>query len=313
MIEAFTHSGLTEPAPLSWTPMMAQNAPRSARSLSDGGPHMPRRFARRRGVRTSTESVSAVVLDLGITPATLRHRLDARRPQPEGPLTDDEGAELRRLRKEVRELRMEREILKMTAFFAKQSECDLRSSLRRRPAIRSRSSVVVWASPAVVTMGRSGARRRSTVVGTRSWCASCGGCTRCTGACTAGRQRARPPLCGGPAASGLGGGHHRLLDAHRLVPSRGRPRPGVPPRGRLGAARSLATGLVLAALHVALGTRRHRSTRRSPSPTTSASTATPAYTRRSAIGAPQTAKRPWPYDFVNPVKKIEARPDSMYQ
>jgi transposase len=38
-------------------------------------------------------------------------------------LTDDERSELRRLRKEVRELRMEREILKKaTAFFAKHSE-----------------------------------------------------------------------------------------------------------------------------------------------------------------------------------------------
>jgi transposase len=38
-------------------------------------------------------------------------------------LTDDERTELRRLRKENRELRMEREILKKaTAFFAKQSD-----------------------------------------------------------------------------------------------------------------------------------------------------------------------------------------------
>jgi transposase len=39
------------------------------------------------------------------------------------PLTDDERSELRRLRKENRELRLEREILKKaTAFFAKHSE-----------------------------------------------------------------------------------------------------------------------------------------------------------------------------------------------
>jgi transposase len=74
-------------------------------------------------VRTSTDSVSAVARDLGITPSTLRHWLAASRPQPEVPLTDDERGELRRLRKEVRELRLEREILKKaTAFFAKQSD-----------------------------------------------------------------------------------------------------------------------------------------------------------------------------------------------
>jgi transposase len=74
-------------------------------------------------VRTSTDSVSAIARDLGITASTLRHWLDASRPQPEVPLTDDERAELRRLRREVRELRLEREILKKaTAFFAKQSE-----------------------------------------------------------------------------------------------------------------------------------------------------------------------------------------------
>ena len=65
----------SEPVPLSWTPIIAQNARRSARW------------------------------------------------QPGVPLTDDERAELRLLRKEVRELRMEREISKeATAFFAKQSE-----------------------------------------------------------------------------------------------------------------------------------------------------------------------------------------------
>ena len=74
-------------------------------------------------VRSSTESVSAIARDLGITVGTLRRWLDASRPQPEVLLTDDERTELRRLRKENRELRMEREILKKaTAFFAKHSE-----------------------------------------------------------------------------------------------------------------------------------------------------------------------------------------------
>ena len=74
-------------------------------------------------VRSSTESVSAIARDLGITVGTLRRWLDASRPQPEVLLTEDERTELRRLRKENRELRMEREILKKaTAFFAKHSE-----------------------------------------------------------------------------------------------------------------------------------------------------------------------------------------------
>jgi transposase len=74
-------------------------------------------------VRNSTDSVSAIARDLGITVGTLRRWIDASRPPPEVPLTDDERAELKRLRKEVRELRMERDILKKaTAFFAKQSE-----------------------------------------------------------------------------------------------------------------------------------------------------------------------------------------------
>ena len=74
-------------------------------------------------VRTSTESMSAIAQDLGITPGTLRRWLDASRPPPDVPLTDDERGELRRLRMEVRELRLERDILKKaTAFFAKHSE-----------------------------------------------------------------------------------------------------------------------------------------------------------------------------------------------
>jgi transposase len=74
-------------------------------------------------VRNSTESVSAIARDLGISVSTLRLWIAASRPPPEVPLTDDEHTELRRLRKENRELRMERDILrKATAFFAKHSE-----------------------------------------------------------------------------------------------------------------------------------------------------------------------------------------------
>jgi transposase len=74
-------------------------------------------------VRNSNESAAAIARDLGITVGTLRRWLDASRPPPDVVLTDDERTELRRLRKENRELRMEREILKKaTAFFAKQSD-----------------------------------------------------------------------------------------------------------------------------------------------------------------------------------------------
>jgi transposase len=74
-------------------------------------------------VRTSPDSVSKVARDLGVTVATLTRWVTATRPKPEVPLTDDERSELRRLRRENRELRMERDILKKaTAFFAKHSE-----------------------------------------------------------------------------------------------------------------------------------------------------------------------------------------------
>jgi transposase len=63
-------------------------------------------------VRTSNESVAAIARDLGITVGSLRRWIDASRPQPEVLLTDDERTELRRLRKENRELRLERDILK---------------------------------------------------------------------------------------------------------------------------------------------------------------------------------------------------------
>jgi transposase len=76
-----------------------------------------------RRVRQSDESIAGIARDLGIAPRTLRLWVDATRPPTDPPLTEGERSELRRLRKEVRELRMEREILKKaTAFFAKHSE-----------------------------------------------------------------------------------------------------------------------------------------------------------------------------------------------
>jgi len=76
-----------------------------------------------RAVRTSSESLTHIAEEIGVAPVTLRTWVEATRPKPESPLTDDERSELKRLRREVRVLREEREILKKaTAFFAKQSE-----------------------------------------------------------------------------------------------------------------------------------------------------------------------------------------------
>jgi transposase len=73
--------------------------------------------------RTSTESIPKIARDLGITAWTLRHWLEATRPTPAEPLTTDERTELAALRREVRQLREERDILKKaTAFFARHSE-----------------------------------------------------------------------------------------------------------------------------------------------------------------------------------------------
>jgi len=74
-------------------------------------------------VRASADSVSKVARDLGLNAETLRLWVQAAQPPGVVPLTDGERDELTRLRREVRELRMERDILKKaTAFFAKHSE-----------------------------------------------------------------------------------------------------------------------------------------------------------------------------------------------
>jgi len=74
-------------------------------------------------VRTSADPLPKIARDLNVPAPTLRVWVAAARPKPEVALTDDERTELKRLRREVRELRMERDILKKaTAFFAKHSE-----------------------------------------------------------------------------------------------------------------------------------------------------------------------------------------------
>ena len=74
-------------------------------------------------VRNSDTPLKAIAADLGIAPITLRTWIAAAsRSKPDAPLTEDERTELQELRKQVRELEMEREILKKaTAFFAKHS------------------------------------------------------------------------------------------------------------------------------------------------------------------------------------------------
>jgi|SRR4030095_10427431 len=77
-------------------------------------------------VRDSGKSVGAMARELDLTETALRDwvrqaEVDAGRGRP-GALTTEEREELARLRREVRTLRMERDILKKaTAFFAREN------------------------------------------------------------------------------------------------------------------------------------------------------------------------------------------------
>ena len=77
-------------------------------------------------VRDSGKSVGAIARELDLTETALRDwvrqaEVDAGRGRP-GALTTEEREELTRLRREVRTLRMERDILKKaTAFFAREN------------------------------------------------------------------------------------------------------------------------------------------------------------------------------------------------
>lgn len=72
-------------------------------------------------VKQSNRSMADLAMELGINAKLIGEW--ARRAEESGqPIEEDERAELRRLRKENSELRMEREILrKATAFFAKEN------------------------------------------------------------------------------------------------------------------------------------------------------------------------------------------------
>jgi transposase len=75
-----------------------------------------------RQVRESGKPLSRMALELGLNYSTLRAWVKEAESPPGERLVESERAELRRLRSEVRELRLEREILKKaTAFFAKHS------------------------------------------------------------------------------------------------------------------------------------------------------------------------------------------------
>jgi len=74
-------------------------------------------------VRTSAAPLTAIARDLGVSAWSLRMWVKTASGPSDPPLKEAERVELQRLRREVRELRMEREILKKaTAFFAKHSE-----------------------------------------------------------------------------------------------------------------------------------------------------------------------------------------------
>lgn len=73
--------------------------------------------------RTSGEPLTKIARDLGMSVWSLRQWIHGTRPQAEVPLTTSERTELKELRRKVRQLEMERDILKKaTAFFAKHSE-----------------------------------------------------------------------------------------------------------------------------------------------------------------------------------------------
>jgi transposase-like protein len=74
-------------------------------------------------VAETDEPVAKIARDLGISTRSLELWVKAARPEPRDPLTEDERSELERLRRDLRRVRMERDLLKKaTAFFARQSE-----------------------------------------------------------------------------------------------------------------------------------------------------------------------------------------------
>jgi transposase len=73
-------------------------------------------------VKQSDRTMADIAMELGISAKSIGEWVRLSDESGGGSIPEDERVELKRLRKEVRELRMEKEILaKATAFFAKES------------------------------------------------------------------------------------------------------------------------------------------------------------------------------------------------
>ena len=77
-------------------------------------------------VKISGKTVTQVAHEMGLTVSALRSWVKQdeinQNPAPRGPLTTDERAELARLRKELKRVEMERDLLKKAAaFFARET------------------------------------------------------------------------------------------------------------------------------------------------------------------------------------------------
>ena len=73
-------------------------------------------------VEVGGKSIPQVAKELDLTESALRNWVEQARAEKQGGLTADERVEFMRLRREVKRLEMEREILKKTAaFFAKEN------------------------------------------------------------------------------------------------------------------------------------------------------------------------------------------------
>jgi transposase len=74
-------------------------------------------------VESSEAPLQTIAEQLGVGKGTLCRWVAAARPGPRESLSEDERGELMRLRREILQVKMERDILKKaTAFFARQSE-----------------------------------------------------------------------------------------------------------------------------------------------------------------------------------------------